>query len=283
MEDYEDKPLPVTNYTFIRWFGFDQFTPERAVTSYWVSSKTFFVIRFILALYSTVVFWTYLGLVAAYSDFTSFFSMFTTLTFVGLHAYLVTSCVHHARYLYVKNIDFMVNQPAFLNYLYIYLYSTVITYNILTPVVFWTLLSPGGSSTSIPSVSMWLNVSVHGVSFFLMAFDVIFNRIQLPIRLVVFVIITVLFYMFLAFIIFSSKGIWVYPFLNWDQGPVAALWYFVVAIIVVVGFFIMVFVHWIRDFIAHKMGKRNAFIGVYTAKPSCIKHQQMSEIQQENS
>jgi hypothetical protein len=87
---YLDEKLPQSNYAVIRWFGFDQFVPEQAVTSYWVSSKTFFIIRFVLALYSTIVFWTYLGLLAAYSPiFSGFFAAFTTLTFIGLHAYLV--------------------------------------------------------------------------------------------------------------------------------------------------------------------------------------------------
>jgi hypothetical protein len=88
--NYQDERLPPSNYAVIRWFGFDQFVPERAVTSYWVSSKTFFIVRFILALYSGIVFWTYLGLLAAYSPkFDGFFAAFTTLTFIGLHAYLV--------------------------------------------------------------------------------------------------------------------------------------------------------------------------------------------------
>ena len=86
---YKDERLPPSKYAIIRWFGFDQFIPEQAVTSYWVSSKIFFAIRFILALYSTIVFWTYLALVAKYTDFRIFFTQFTTLTFVGLHAYLV--------------------------------------------------------------------------------------------------------------------------------------------------------------------------------------------------
>lgn len=87
--NYKDEKVHDSRYRVIRWFGFDQFVPERAVTSYWISSKTFFVIRFILALYSTIVFWFYLGGTAAYSSFTGFFAAFTTLTFIGLHAYLV--------------------------------------------------------------------------------------------------------------------------------------------------------------------------------------------------
>ena len=89
MIKYQDQKVKPSKYALIRWFGFDQFEPERAVTSYWISSKAFFVIRFLLALYSTVVFWTYLGLLASFADVRGFFSAFTTLTFIGLHAYLI--------------------------------------------------------------------------------------------------------------------------------------------------------------------------------------------------
>ena len=50
----------------------------------------------------------------------------------------------------------------------------------------------------------WLNASVHGASFFIMIIDVIFNRMKLPIRMVLFVILTVIFYMFLTFIIHAT-------------------------------------------------------------------------------
>lgn len=46
-----------------------------------------------------------------------------------------------------------------------------------------------------------------------------------------------------------------YPFLDWSQGPKTAIWYFAVAIISVLIFFIQILIHWIRDFIARKMGK----------------------------
>lgn len=88
---FEDKKVASSNSAFLRWFGFDQFVPETAVTSYWVSSKVFLVIRFILALYSTIVQWTNIGYSAAHGNFSGYFAFFTNLTFVGLHAYLIVS------------------------------------------------------------------------------------------------------------------------------------------------------------------------------------------------
>jgi hypothetical protein len=82
---YQDQKVEPSRFAILRWFGFDQFVPERIVTSHWVSTKTFFAIRFIVALYSTVVLWTDIGV----TNSGKFFQFFTTLTFVGLHAYLI--------------------------------------------------------------------------------------------------------------------------------------------------------------------------------------------------
>lgn len=49
-----------------------------------------------------------------------------------------------------------------------------------------------------------------------------------------------------------------YPFLNWSQGPIAAVWYFMVAIITVVAYFIMVLIHFVRDWIAQKTYRAEA-------------------------
>lgn len=83
--------IPPSKYSIIRWFGFDQFVPEQAFNSHWISCKTFFIIRFILTLYSTITFWSYLVVMINLGRFSTFFAAFTTLTYIGLHAYLVVS------------------------------------------------------------------------------------------------------------------------------------------------------------------------------------------------
>lgn len=50
----------------------------------------------------------------------------------------------------------------------------------------------------------WLNVSVHGASFFLMFIDVVLNSMTVPIRLVLPVFFTLISYMLLAFIIYAQ-------------------------------------------------------------------------------
>ena len=53
-------------------------------------------------------------------------------------------------------------------------------------------------------VRSWLNASVHASSFFLMIIDVIFNRMKVPIRMILFVLGTVVLYMCLAFIVHAT-------------------------------------------------------------------------------
>lgn len=86
VSSHQDQGLTPSKYAIFRWFGFDQFVPEHAVTSHWISSKMFLVIRSILTLYSTVVLWTDIGTSGG-----MFFQYFTSMTFIGLHAYQVVS------------------------------------------------------------------------------------------------------------------------------------------------------------------------------------------------
>ncbi|CAO3608773.1 unnamed protein product [Cunninghamella blakesleeana] len=254
-KEYQDERLNRSNYSFFRWFGFDLFQPERAVTSYWIPSKVFLVIRLVICIYSTIVMWGNLGNSAiSYKKEDTpfiFFGFFTNLTFIGLHAYYVTVCYHHVRYILSKNLDSFFKQPTAINYLFVYLYHTVITFNIVTPVVYWAFLSGG---TKMTSLQTWLNVSVHGVSFFMMLIDVILNRMQIYVNMVLLLIINVVLYMCLSFVVYSSTGIWVYPFLNWSLGATAALMYIVVGAVFVIAYFIIMAIHDLRDWIAQATG-----------------------------
>ncbi|KAI9494611.1 hypothetical protein BDB00DRAFT_296506 [Zychaea mexicana] len=267
---YSDERLEPSPYAIIRWFGFDKFIPEAAVTSHWVSSNVFLCIRSIVALYSTIVIWTNIGSSARDGTIQSFFAFFTTLTFIGLHAYLVTAVYHHVRYILAKRqlVSFF-NQPAVLNYLYYYLYHTILVFNIITPVVYWALLADVQGQGS-NALGVWLNVSVHGVSFFMMMSEMIFCRIKMQMNIVLLIVIHVILYMFLSFIVHASAGFWVYPFLDWDQGPVAAGLYIGVGACFVVVFFLQMLFHLIRDWIAKITGRGTV----------AVKHEQQRELEQ---
>lgn len=91
MQQYQDEKVKPSKSAIIRWFRLDQFAPETAVTSHWVSPKAFFAIRLILALYSTITWWVYIGNTRS----GKIFAFFTTLTFIGIHAYnIVSDCCH---------------------------------------------------------------------------------------------------------------------------------------------------------------------------------------------
>ncbi|KAF7720943.1 hypothetical protein EC973_005752 [Apophysomyces ossiformis] len=255
---FRDERLEPSRYAVIRWLKIDQFEPERAVTSCFVSSSLLFCIRVPLVLYSTIVLWADIGWCIETAQFGHYFAYFTHLTFIGLHAYLMTTLYHHAHYLWnSRRPASFLGQPTVLNYLYLFLYHTVITYkfdiylrgfvSIITPLVYWLLLSGdvlGGQY--VAPMDWWLTISLHGATALMMFTDVILNRMVVHIRMVVPVFLTVILYMLLTFIIFGSEGWWVYSFLDWKQGPSAAIWYIAVASFVVVCFFLQVGVHALR-------------------------------------
>ncbi|ORX46738.1 hypothetical protein DM01DRAFT_1410463 [Hesseltinella vesiculosa] len=247
--DVKDKRLGRSRIALVRWFGIDLFQPERAVTSYWLPTKVFLGIRLLLCLWVTIVLWMHIGVTAQAGQMKTFFAFFTDLTYIGLNAYLVTSCYHHVAYVWFeKDLKSFFKQPTVLNYLYVYLYHTVIVFNAVTPLVYWAFLSSGSSKMTV--LGNFLNDNVHGVSFFIMLVDVIFNRMQVYTNMVLLLLVNVVLYMCLAFIVHAVDGIWVYPFLNWSHGATAAMMYLIVGLIFTVVFFIMMGIHDLRDWIA---------------------------------
>ncbi|CAO3642253.1 unnamed protein product [Mucor fragilis] len=90
---FRDEPIQQSSSKIIQWFGLDQFEPERALTSHFVSSKSLFWIRLPLVLYSFIVMWVDIIYTAETGGFRQFFAYFTDLTFIGMHAYLMTPAV----------------------------------------------------------------------------------------------------------------------------------------------------------------------------------------------
>lgn len=86
-----DDRLPTSNSSIVQWFKLDQFVPERAVTSHFISSKALLYLRIPLVLYSTIALWADIGISLATNEFHHYFAYFTRFTFVGLNAYLIVS------------------------------------------------------------------------------------------------------------------------------------------------------------------------------------------------
>jgi hypothetical protein len=78
-----------SNFALIHWLGLDQFEPHRAVNSHFVSSRTLFLIRLPLAIYTLAVLWVDVIWAIKTNEIRHFFAYFTDLTFIGLHAYMI--------------------------------------------------------------------------------------------------------------------------------------------------------------------------------------------------
>ncbi|KAI9271531.1 hypothetical protein BDA99DRAFT_298458 [Phascolomyces articulosus] len=255
MPPYRDERVDSSDSKIIRWLKLDQFEPERAVSSYFVSSKTLFMIRIPLVLYSAIVMWADIIYSIQRNEIDHYFAYFTRFTFIGLHAYLVTTFCHHYRYLRCqpKHPASFLNQSSILNYLYVFLYHTIVTYNILTPTVYWALLSGVIlNDEQATSVDWWVAVSLHGSTFLMMITEVIMSRMIIYKRMVVVVFCTVLTYMVLTFIIYASEKWWVYSFLDWSQGASCSIWYIAVAVSVILCFFLQLGIHALREKIGAK-------------------------------
>ncbi|CAO3618965.1 unnamed protein product [Cunninghamella blakesleeana] len=253
--DYQDQVIPLTDSKFLQWFRFDQFQPERAVTSYFVSTKTLLYIRVIQFLYSGAVQWASVYWMATQFEFKHYFAYFTYLTFIGLHAYFMVTLYHHIQYIRSdqRPVSLLYQYPI-LNYLYVYLYHTVVTFNLVTPTVYWALLSYDflSKAGTNPPMELWLTPSVHGVSFLMVLIDVILNRMVMHGRICLLVLLNVLIYLCLAFIYFAVDHWWVYSFMDWNKPVTAISYYIALTIFIAICFFIQMGIHSLRDFIARK-------------------------------
>ncbi|KAF9412086.1 hypothetical protein BGZ94_001147 [Podila epigama] len=229
----------------VRLLKFDRFEPERIVTSNWVGPKVLAAIRFA----ETIYVWTVIiSIWITSTSASSYLKYFTNLTFFGLSVYFLCTSIWTIGYLRQPTSEraqwIHRTGSGWLGYLHWLLYSTIITYHIIVPVVFWTLLSTGNPTTAI---SRWQNYSVHLLDGVLAISELIFNRHFLqPIHSLIIAGI-MLFYMFLTFIVHKTEGTWVYPFLDWNQGPKAAIYYIGICIGLFVVFFVLLFVHKYRN------------------------------------
>ncbi|OAC97691.1 hypothetical protein MUCCIDRAFT_116178 [Mucor lusitanicus CBS 277.49] len=202
-----------------------------------------------------------------------------------MHAYLMTTLYHHAKYLWphqsFKRPSSFLDQSSVLNYAYVYLYHTVIVYNIQTPVVFWLLLAKEKLfEAHLSPIDFWMSISLHAVTLFILMVEVIFNRMIISINMVLLVFGTVLLYMCLVFIIFAVEHWWVYSFLDWSVGPSAIIWYLAISVFIVLCFFLQVGLHKARDRIAMRCVKKYRSRQLATTTDNDEKKEVPSEITQ---
>ncbi|KAI8382318.1 hypothetical protein BD560DRAFT_477244 [Blakeslea trispora] len=221
---YKDEMIPSSSNKLAQWLKLNEFQPERAMTSHFVSTKTLFLIRVIFAVYSLIVLWVDIIYTAQFGEIRHFFVYFTDMTFIGLHAYLIVEYVFKT----------FTDVPSI--------------YSILTPVVFWSLLSKERLfEAHLSPIDFWVSISLHTVTLFILLVEVLLNRMTVNIRIVLLVFITLLLYMGLVFIVFASEQWWVYPFLDWSGGPSVIVWYLLVSFLTILCFFFQFGLHVFRD------------------------------------
>ena len=74
-------------------------------------------------------------------------------------------------------------------------------------------------------------------------------------------------YMFLTFVVHKTKGEWVYPFLDWDQGAICVAYYLGIALGLFVIFFLLMALHRLRNrWLARCCARANAGLGLEAQK-----------------
>ncbi|KAG0257888.1 hypothetical protein BG011_003702 [Mortierella polycephala] len=211
----------------------DRFEPDRIVTSNLVHPITLAILRGILCVYALIVI---ISVWATSKSIDGYLKYFTNLTYFGLVTYLVPA---------EQREQWLKRGSPWWGWLHWLLYTTVVTYHIVVPLVYWTMLNVSGSSAD--TVEVWQNVSVHALDGVFAVFELIFNRHFLqPIHSFVVAGVMVL-YMLLTFLAYADKGTWVYPFLDWSQGAICVAYYFGIAIGLFIIFFILLALHRIRN------------------------------------
>ncbi|KAK3819544.1 MAG: hypothetical protein J3Q66DRAFT_159532 [Benniella sp.] len=230
--------------SIVRLLRLDHFEPDRIVTSNIVRPKTLAILRGILCTYSLIV---VVSLWATASSATTYLSFFTNLTYLGLTFYLMCTTLWSIGYLRQpshERAQWLKNRSPWWGRIHWLLYSTVVTFHFIVPVVFWTLLSNGGIRSALGN---WQNISVHALDGAFAIFELVFNRHMLePIHSFVVAGVMVL-YMLLTFVVHATEDRWVYPFLDWDQGAICAAYYIGIAIGLFVVFFVLLFLHRFRN------------------------------------
>ncbi|KAF9435916.1 hypothetical protein BGZ76_005240 [Entomortierella beljakovae] len=222
----------------VRVMRLDRFEPNRIVTSNLVSPRTLGFIRafeFIYVLVATISVW------CTTDSAMNYFKYFTHLTYFGIMSYLLTStlwCYFYLRQPESERAHWLKSGSPWLGYTHWLLYATVVTFSVIVPIVFWTLLADGMDEWT--PLQIFQNVSEHALDgIFGAVVEVILNRHFLEPIHVIFVAFVMFLFMLWAFVTYAATA--------WDQGPIAAAYYFGVAAACLIFYFMLYFIHKYRN------------------------------------
>ncbi|KAF8938153.1 hypothetical protein BGZ58_001477 [Dissophora ornata] len=97
------------------------------------------------------------------------------------------------------------------------------------------------------TLNKYVDFSHHGADMPCILLEMIFNRMELPWVYILGPISMIILYMFLAWVYFAARGEWLYSFLDWSKGPVAAGWYIGLLCIFSLLFVLQRYIHLGRD------------------------------------
>ncbi|KAF9383840.1 hypothetical protein BGX21_001457 [Mortierella sp. AD011] len=110
------------------------------------------------------------------------------------------------------------------------------------------------------TLNQYVDYSHHGVDLACLLFEMVFNRMELPWVCILGPISMVILYMFLAWVYFAARGEWLYSFLDWSKGPIAAAWYIGLLCIFALLFVLQRYIHRGRDY---ALRRRRAVVAAY--------------------
>jgi len=189
------------------------------ITSPFFSARVLGFIRLTLGIYALVTIVVDLVLSKTVdNDANQWFSYFTHLSYIGLCAYFLASGVQS--FVYGRYGTYPLRHwPKFLQFLHIWLYTTVATFSFIVTVVFWVLLS--GPSTFQSPFYSWANISMHAMNSGHALFEILFtNAPLLPWLYMPLCVLLLAGYLGIAYITYANQHFYTYAFLDpKKEGP----------------------------------------------------------------
>ncbi|KAK0477299.1 hypothetical protein IW261DRAFT_283798 [Armillaria novae-zelandiae] len=175
-------------------------------------------VRLLLAVYALVtllvsVIWA--GVVS--HDIESYFSYFTHLTYIGLCSYFFASGVQTL--VYARNNTYLLRTWPFaktLQFLHVWLHSTVVTFPFVVTITFWVLLTSSSTFSSV--FNTWNNISVHALNCVYALFEILLTNTPPPPLIFMLANLVLLGgYLGVAYITHATQGFYTYHFLDPQQ------------------------------------------------------------------
>ncbi|KAF9312154.1 hypothetical protein BGZ91_006604 [Linnemannia elongata] len=261
-----------------KFLKYDTLDLSRVVSSNIVDARTLLIIRAIVALHLVAVFIATLYVSARDEVFYMVPTTFTNLSNIGLTAYYLTAAYHSHNYVRTKTLSSLTNQHWFLTSALSLLYASVVVFHIVVPAIYWGMLFD--PNNTMDTLNKYVDFSHHGADFACILIEMVFNRMELPWVAILGPLGMIILYMFLAWVYFAARGEWLYGFLDWSKGPVAAGWYLGLLAIFALLFVIQKYIHQGRD---SALKGRRAVVAAQDGTGAFEKRQQEHNQQQQSN